>query len=188
VTTRRITAPLTLAVSLTVAKETLRITPDDTALDTTITLAIKAITLEAEHFLNRSLVSQGLRVTLDAFPSAIELEFPPVLSITSVKYRDADDVEQTLDPADYLLDSVSEPSYLVPASGVSWPSTYSRVNAVTVDYTAGYGVDETTVPENIQNYILVRLQEQFDPLGRELKETAQSNYAQRLLDASRVYA
>ncbi len=187
-TTRRITAPTELAVSLDIAKETLRIMPSDTALDATITLAIKAITLEAEHYLNRSLVSQGLRQTLDAFPGAIELEFPPVLSITSVKFRDADDVEQTLDPADYLLDSVSEPSYVVPASGTSWPSTYSRVNAVTVDYTAGYGIDNTAVPENIQNYILVRLQEQFDPLGRELKETAQSSYAMRLLAASRVYA
>lgn len=187
-TTRRTTAPLGLAVSLAEAKETLRIESADTSLDVTITLSIKAITLEAEHYLNRSLVSQGFRQTLDAFPSAIQLEYPPILSVTSVKYRDSDDVEQTLDPADYLLDSVSEPSYLVPASGTAWPSTYARVNAVMVDYTSGYGIDSTTVPENIKNYILVRLQEQFDPLARELKETAQSKYAERLLNASRIYA
>jgi len=191
VTTRRTTAPLGLAVSLAEAKETLRIESADTSLDATIILWLKAITREAEHKTQRSFVSQGWRVTLDAFPAAIKLDYAPIISVQSVKYYDENNVQQTLSPLDYFLDSVSEPSYIVPSPGATWPATFSKINSVEVDYTAGYGVDETNVPETAQNYILAKLSVQFDPaVAGSVTTVAQPftvSYLDRLLDEIRIY-
>lgn len=182
------TGPAALAVSLAIAKESLRIDQGDTALDSTISLFIKGITLEAEQQIKQSLVSQGWRLTLDAFPPALRLDWGPVITVQSIQYYDADNILRTLHPDDWTLDKASNPGYIVPAVGKAWPATYGRVNALVVNYTAGYGADEESVPANVQMYILARLIEQFDPSGREFKESPQSRYAHGLLDRSRNYA
>lgn len=182
------TAPLTMAISLAAAKDSLRIEQLDTALDAHITRWIKGITLEAEHQISRSLVAQGWRLTLDAFPSAIRLDRPPILAVASISYYDSTNVLRVLSQSDYTVDLASTPGYVVPAPGKAWPGTFDRINAVSIEYTAGYGVDDSTVPVNVQMYILARLAEQFDPTGREFKDTPQSRYADSLLDRSRNYA
>lgn len=186
--TRRTTPPAALAVSLQSAKDSLRIMAGDTLLDSLITLEIKAITLEAEHQLGRSLVTQGWRLTLDRFDDALRLDYGPIMSVQSIKFYDSTNTLQTLDPADYFVDSASVPGYIVPAIAKTWPATFARINAVIVDYTAGYGATDETVPHNVQMYILARLAEQFDSTGREFKDTPQSRFADRLLDRSRTYA
>lgn len=186
-TTKSTTQPAALAVSLAAVKETLRIMPADTSLDLTISLWCRGVIEDAEHELGRSLVTQGWRLTLDEFPDALRLDYPPLISVQSVTYYDANDVLQTLDPADYLVDNVTEPGYVVPGRGKAWPDTSDRVNAVMVDYTAGYGVSDASVPACVQLYILAKLVEQFDPATKEFKETAQSVYVARLLDRCRVY-
>lgn len=182
-----ITAPTELAVSLAAVRETLRMEADDTSLDLTLTRWVKAITLVCEHAIGRSLITQGRRLTLDAFPDAMRLDQPKTISVQSVKYYDVDNVLQTLDPADYYADMVTEPAYIVPAAGCAWPETYVRVNAVQVDYTCGYGATEASVPANVQTYILARMAELFDPVTREFKETSQSRFVERLLDQATVY-
>ena len=129
-TTRSITPPAGLAVSLVAAKETLRIMQADTSLDVSISLCIKAIIADTEHQLERSLINQGWRLTLDEFPDALRLDYPPLVSVQSVTYYDVDNVLQTLDPADYLVDAVTEPGYIVPARGKSWPATCDRINEI----------------------------------------------------------
>lgn len=185
---RQITPPAALAVSLAAAKESLRIMPGDTDLDVTITLALKAITLEAEHQIGRSLINQQWRLIVDGFHAPLRLDFPPVVSVDSITYYDDDNALQTVAPSLYYADTQSEPGHVALVNGESWPSTFTRYNAVTVDYTAGYGATEAAIPDNIKHYILVRLQEQFDATGREFRDTPQSRYAERLLDVSRTYA
>ena len=186
-TTRLITPPAALAVSLDDAKLTLRIEQDDNSLDAQITLTLKGITSQCEHELGRALVHQQWRVSVDGVTDAIRLERPPIVSVDSIKFYDVDGLLQTLDPVDYYADIVSEPGYVVPATGRAWPSLASRPHAITVDYTCGYGPDHTTVPADVQLYILARLQEQWDADAREFKETVRSSYLGRLLDSCRVY-
>lgn len=184
---KQITAPATLAVTLASAKDTLRIEQADTSLDSLLTLWIEAITEAAEHEVGRCFVNQGWRVTLDRFYDAIRLDRAPLVSVESVKFIDEDGIEQTLDPADYIVDSASEPGFIVPAALKAWPCTAERVNAVTVDYTVGYGADEATVPKAAKLFILARLQQQWDPAVKEFKETVTSNFIARLLDPIRTY-
>ncbi|NHZ81833.1 hypothetical protein F2P44_21505 [Massilia sp. CCM 8695] len=184
-TSRQITAPAELAVSLEDAKLHLRETTND--LDASITRWLKGITRECEHQIGRALISQAWRLALPAFEDALRLERAPLIAVQSVSYYDADNALQLMAPEAYYVDAVTEPGYVVPAAGAAWPATYARRNAVVVEYTCGYGLTAASVPENIQLYILARLCEQFDPATREFKATSQSIYVDRLLDACRVY-
>jgi uncharacterized phiE125 gp8 family phage protein len=181
----QITPPAQPAVSLALAKQTLRITHD--GLDATIGLWIEAITEEAEHAVGRSFINQGWRLTLDRFGDAVRLSSPPTVRVDSIKYFDADNAQQTLDPDDYFVDTKSLPGYVVPAVGKAWPETFDKPNALTVEYTCGYGATDASVPKGAKQYILYRLAEQFDVPSQEFKTTARSVYADRLLDRIRVY-
>lgn len=183
--TRLITPPAALPVSLASAKMNLRI--DDSDQDDLITAWIEGITAHAEHYTGRSFVNQTWRVTLDTFPDAIELP-PPVSSVISLKYLDEEGTEQTLDPTDYIVDSVSEPGYLVPGVDKAWPATYDRINAVYVDVVSGYGATYTDVPAGLRLYILAKLTEQFDPSVRVEKDTVQASFIDSMLDRYKVYA
>ena len=183
--TRLIIPPAALPVSLAEAKLNLRI--DGNEQDSLIEAWIHGITAHAEHLAGRSFINQTWRVTLDKFPDAIELP-PKVSSVTSLKYLDEEGTEQTLDPADYIVDSVSEPGYLVPGVGKSWPSTYDRINAVYCDVVSGYGASYTDVPPGLRLYILAKLTEQFDPSVRVEKDTVQASFIDSMLDRYKVWA
>lgn len=185
-TARLITPPVALPVALAAAKANLGI--DGTDMDATITAWVLGITAYVEHYTGRALISQGWRVTLDSFGDSIRLEKPPTIAVASVKFLDAAGDLQTLDPADYLVDKITEPGYVLPGRGKSWPATFAEINAVSVDYTCGYGLTDADVPEGIKLFILAKLREQFDPAVRMERDTVQSNFLDRLLDPFKVYA
>lgn len=121
---------------------------------------IKAARTRAEMETNRAFVTQTLRLTMDGFPpsrpgdpmgaeSVIRLPRPPIQSVTSIVYLDAQGVEQTLATTEYLVDARSLPARIVPAYGKSWPSIYDQINALTVTYIAGYGA-AADVPDELK--------------------------------------
>jgi uncharacterized phiE125 gp8 family phage protein len=117
----RIIAPVTGAlqpVSLEEARAQTRVDCEDE--DALITSLASVATQAASDRLQRALVPTRYRLTLDSFPSAIELLMPPIISVESVKYIDINGDQQTLDPQDYFLDSVSgvplDPSLVLKAS------------------------------------------------------------------------
>lgn len=154
-----ITPPATEPVSLAEARLHLKV--DSTDDDTLITALIVAAREQAEHRTGRAMITQTLEKVLDAFPADIELPMPPAISITSVKYLDTSGVEQTLASDQYSLDSDSEPGWLTPAYGVTWPATYSAPNAVRVRYTAGYGA-ASDVPQSIKSWMLLAIGTLYD--------------------------
>lgn len=176
-----ISPPTALAVSMNDARVSARLDGPDA--DVELRQVIEQHTREAEHETGRAFVEQTYRLTLDAFPAAIKLEKPPILSVVHIKFYDTAGVQQTLDPQDYLVDAESEPGYIVPAPGKAWPATFGRINAVEVEYTCGYGADDSAVPANIKGYILGKVSEHFAPVG-----TPKSEFLCRLLDGEKVYA
>lgn len=190
--TRLITPPATLAVSVADAAVNLRIDePELTYLAPLVTAWIAGVTEYAEHYMGRSIINQTWRVVLDCFSDAVRLDNCPVVSVTSVKFRDADGVMQTLDPQDYYMDNHSEPAYIVPAVGKSWPTTAAHLNSVEVEYVAGYGATPATVPPTVRAFILSKLTEQFDPSVRNESvqggKAVQSSFLDKLLDVHKVY-
>ena len=106
---------------------------DDARIEQLIIAAREAF----EDFTGRILLETTLDVYLDSFPAGkIDLP-PPLVSVTSVKYKDSNNVLQTLAPTAYVVDAVSEPGAVSPAYGESWPSTYPEPNAVVIRCVSG---------------------------------------------------
>lgn len=110
--------------------------PDDSYIDGLIT----ATREWAEEYIERAIGTQTLELALDVFPDAFQLK-PYVQSLTSVKYLDINNVEQTITSTDYVLDNYSSPAWIVPAYNKVWPATYCTANAVKVRFLAGYDVN-----------------------------------------------
>ncbi len=177
-TERLITAPAGLAVALVAARRAAR--TNGTALDAELTEKIQGITDDVEHDTGRALIRQTWALTLDRFDGAIKLAHPPLISVEHVKFYDAAGALQTLDPQDYQVDSVSEPAFIVPAPGKSWPATAARINAVEVQYVCGYGLDDVRVPPGIKEYILGMIENHYYP-------NPSAEYLSRRLDRHKVY-
>lgn len=142
-------APSVEPVSLAEAKLHLRYEgTDDNDL---ITALIKAARRHAESFTRRQLITATWQLIMDGFPSGslIEVPRPPLQSVTSITYTDADGDTQPVSADDYDVDTKNQPGRIEPSYGNSWPSTRDEMNTVTVTYKAGYGDAATDVPEDI---------------------------------------
>jgi uncharacterized phiE125 gp8 family phage protein len=184
----RIIASVANAVQpVTLAEARAQARVDCDAEDGLLGLLISVATQAATDRLQRALVPTRYRLTLDSFPDAIELLMPPIMSVESVKYIDISGDQQTLDPQDYFLDSVSEPGYLVPAAGRTWPATQDRINAVEVEYTAGY--PDSAIPTPIKQWILLALGDMYNNRERSAEKPAvPQNFADALLDTYRLWS
>lgn len=148
---RTITPPAVEPVSLETAKLHVRV--DHNADDTLITSYIKSAREMGEGLARRAFITQTLELVLDVFPAtrALKLPRPPLQSVTSVKYFDADNVEHTW--TDYEVDARSEPGWLifrsVPSTGLF------ESGAVVVRFVAGYGNTADTVPDTFVQGVLL---------------------------------
>lgn len=124
------------------AKEHLRVTHtnDDTYIDSLVKAARGLI----ESYCNRAFVQKEYNMFLDRFPQKtfsadnhIYIKRSPIVSVESIKYYDGDNVQQTLSASNYIVDGVGLPSRITPASGLSWPSTLAKENAVEINFYAG---------------------------------------------------
>lgn len=182
-------APQEEPVSLAAAKTHLRLTSDDTTQDALIQGLIASAREQAEAATNRKFITQTWKLTLDTFPyagrqspaywlnlpplqeytvyafrsdtDAIRVPFPPLQSVTSIKYYDPSGVQQTIDPSLYIVDAASEPARIVPVPNYTWPTPQYRINAVEVVFDAGYG-DATLVPQCISRWMLLRVGAMFE--------------------------
>lgn len=158
-TLRLKTGPVSEPVSLAEAKAfARRTTATEDALFTALITAARQV---CENEIQRALLPQSWEKTLDVFPDEIELPYPPVTSVTSLKFNDVDGNPQTLNPTSYRLDSASEPAWIVPAFGLTWPATHASVNAVTVEYVAGYA-NAAAVPEAIKTWIKLMVNHYYE--------------------------
>lgn len=179
-----ITAAATEPVSLADAKLHLRVDHADE--DVMIESLITAAREFAEHYTGRALATQTLEMALDSFPGSsgeIELEMPPVATVSSVKYTDTAGVEQTLESSKYALKARSQtPREVALTYGNTWPSTQEVPEAVRIQYVTGY----TACPAAVKSAILIHVQLSYDaltPQEREALETARDS----LLDTVKVW-
>lgn len=148
-------APASLPVSQAEVKAFVRIddSAEDGVIDRMIAAAIGMVD-GADGVLGRALITQTWALKLDAFPPEITLPLPPLQSVSSITYFDADGAEQTLSASLYQIVGVGDhgPAKIVPAYGQAWPACQSIPEAVTVTFIAGYG-DAADVPGPIRQAI-----------------------------------
>ncbi len=136
-------------------------------------------------WLGRAIGVQTLEARFDGFDCDLRLPFPPVSSVTSVKYLDGDGVEQTL--AADLYDDFG--GLLEPAFGGRWPTARRVREAVRVRYVAGYA----TLPHPIRAAILLMVGDLYRNRGEAVIGTisgqvAMSTTVTNLLAPFRVFA
>lgn len=177
--------PFTLAQALTHLRET----ADGGANDAYISSLIAVARQTCEDRTERTLLSTPWLLKLSGFPAVVSLRAPPVIAVQSVSYLDESGTLQTLAPADYVVDTASEPGCLVPAPGKAWPATQAgAINAVEVAYTAGYGDTAATVPQPLRQWILLALGDMY--ANREASGAQPQvghQFADRLLDPYLIF-
>lgn len=158
-----VTAPATEPVSLQEAKDHLRIS--GTSEDTLITSLIESARIQVENYLNRALITQTWDVFYDEWKNEMLLPYPPVQSVTSVKYYDLDGAEQTLSASNYWSVTQSDPGSIVRKYETTWPELqYGRPSAIVVRIVVGYGAADD-VPEPIKHGIKILLTDLYEQRG-----------------------
>lgn len=142
----------TVPVSVSDMKEHLRVTHTDD--DNYIEALILAAAKTCENFQGRKYMQASKVLKLDAFPEfgIIRPEWSPLIQVDSIQYVDTDGNAQTVPASDYDVDTDTEPGRITPAYGKSWPSTRDQVNAISVNYQAGYATADE-VPDDIKHAI-----------------------------------
>ena len=195
--TDRITDATTEPVTLAEAKVHLREPLEDADNDTYIAALITSARLDAEHRLQRTLITTTWRLTLDAFPAvcagarddAIRLAMGRVIAVQSITYVDAAGATQTLAADQYRVDLSGDVARITPAYGLSWPTTRAVTGAVQVNYTAGYGASAAAVPAPIKSWIKLAMGDLYDQRSRSAERPAvPQHFADALLDPYRIWS
>lgn len=162
----------------------------NTTADPQITQWIKSARRQAELYTHRYLITQTIDAYFDRFDGDY-LTLPPLQSVTSITYTDADGASTVWASDQYRVDSARKPARISPAYGVSWPSTRDQTGAVVVRFVAGYGA-ASAVPEDIKTWMLMRIKHRYDHRAPAVPGGASAEFphdlVDGLLDGERVLA
>ena len=161
-----VTKPAILAAEVADAKSHLGVTHDEDSrrLYELVELAVDRV----QSFTSRQLVTATYDYYLDQFPSGRVLELPlaPLSSVTSVKYQDLDDAQQTFASSNYdVFTRDDEPGFVELKQDKQWESTYDKSDAVVVRFVCGYGTDRLAVPAPLRQATLLYTQVDYDPVA-----------------------
>lgn len=150
-------APTDEIISLPDAREHLRLkaeggSPGTHPDDSYVTDLIKMSRIQTEKFVDMSFLTTTWTLFMDTFfdkrhtiwnkrigARIIEMPRFPLASVTSLKYLDTDAVQQTLvEGTDFIVDTVSCPGQIQEANNTSWPPTFDQVNAIEIEFIAGF--------------------------------------------------
>lgn len=180
-----VTEAIDYPVSLTRVKEHLRLS--DQTDDTLVRGLIIAATKHVEEMTQRTLTSttynlfidyvhetdyplwEGSRVGPDIAyrQNFIELPRGPLVSVTHVKSYDDSDTATTFDSSKYFVDTANTPPRIVLRDGQSWPTGLRAANGLEVQYVAGYGPNDTDVPEPLRLAIMQIITFNYENRGDE---------------------
>lgn len=142
-------APTSYPISLSELKDHLRET--SSANDSILYQLIKEATDYIEGYTWRKIVTQSWKYYIDYFTDCIEIPFGQLQSAT-IQYYDADNALQTLSTSVYDVDTYSDPGFIRIKDGQSWPTIYSKANAVIISFTCGYA----SIPESIKTAVKLK--------------------------------
>lgn len=132
--------------------------------DDLISSFIVAARKATEFYLKRKLISQTLRVLMDEWNQAeINLPYPPLISVSSVKYLYDDGTEEEYSSDYYFVDTQGAPGRLVIKDGASLPINTNRIyGGYQIEFLCGYGATADDVPDGIKTGIKIWATELFE--------------------------
>jgi uncharacterized phiE125 gp8 family phage protein len=159
-TPRLVDPPDASVVLLADVKAHLRVsgTDEDALIQTYIDAAVSALD-GWSGILGRCLITQTWAQDFDDFPAEDELRLPfPDVQGATVTYQS--DGAQTFTAFQVVEDARG--SKLVLDDGETWPDSYDRPDAVTVEMDVGYGDDAAAVPSALRVAILMHVAQMYD--------------------------
>jgi uncharacterized phiE125 gp8 family phage protein len=90
-----------------------------------------------------------------------------LVSVTHVKSYDDSDTATTFDSAKYFVDTANTPPRIVLRDGQSWPTGLRAANGLEIQYVAGYGSNDTDVPEPLRLAIMQIITANYENRGDE---------------------
>lgn len=179
-----ITAPTADVISLANVKVALGIssTSQDGMLQAALNATIAQLDPSFGGWLGRALRPQTWELRMPSFYSstemlerwkcygAIELPFPPLISITSVKYDDSNSVEQTMPTTDYrvLGSGTLGKQAIAPIYGGVWPSTKCDTESTRIRFQCGYATSPDALPPSIGQAVALSVRSLLSDAERNL--------------------
>jgi uncharacterized phiE125 gp8 family phage protein len=183
-----ITAPAAEPITLEEAKNHMRVEVDTD--DTIITNFIMTARRYCEKIQGRFYVTQTWDWFLDQFPEyPFDLPYPPLQSITHIKYYDKDGTEFTFSSAKYQVDVKGFQGRITLVFNESWPSVSLKpINGVVIRFVAGYGA-ASAVPAEIKTAIKILIAHWYEnrQITDVLKQEQIPLSAHDLLQVDRVF-
>ena len=139
-------APASEPVTLSEAKLHLRV--DGNEDDTLIQGLIQTARVDVETISLHKLITQTWDLYLDGFPgsSGLALPYPPLQSVSGIYYTPYGGTETQFSAANYYVDAISVPGWVVLDAAASWPSNILiGVNGVRIRFVCGFGLTSATV-------------------------------------------
>jgi len=161
----RTSAPASLPVSVAEARTRLRL--EDSTTDDEVTRLLAVATRQVEQVTGRALITQEWQLTAPRFSASplgsmcyqatapLALPKPPLLSVEQVEYLDPQGDWQTLDEAQYEVDTSTLQGHIRPAFNCVWPAIAVHPVAVRISYTAGYGAAADVEPDIVMAILLL---------------------------------
>jgi uncharacterized phiE125 gp8 family phage protein len=146
--------PASEPITLSEAKDHLRVdfSDEDTYINTLITTARKY----CEQYTNRAFITQTWRQNEDKWTNPIKLKVNPVISLTSIKYYDTNEAQQTLtdSSANFQKDFNSDVAKIYEGLTNAFPSLGCTINPIEIITVCGYG-SASDVPDDIKHAIKI---------------------------------
>lgn len=159
---RVVTPSNLLPVSLSAALRHLRLLDDEVDV---ATLYLRAATEAFEEYTGRVLITKTFRLDLDSLNSSnpIELIRSPLVAVDHFKYYAEDAATlSTFDPSNYFVDTTSLPGRICFNEDADLPDVDYRPDAVQIQFQAGYGTSEDSIPAALRAAVLIFAQQLYE--------------------------
>jgi len=159
-----VTPAAALPASLSELKAQLRLDGHDQ--DGKLDADLRAAVAYAEGYTGRQLISAEWTDRLWSFTDPIVLRKAPVISVETITYVDFEGAPQVLATTEWSLEKSREgPGQIHRAYGKFWPSARTQWDAVTIEFTTGYGEAPGDVPFDLRRAVISVAEHFFENPG-----------------------
>lgn len=163
-----ITPPAQQPLLLADVKDYLRIT--STSSDVLLTQLIDTATFLGQRWSDRIFINTEFRTLRDNFDfAAFQLRRNPFNQLNAFEYLDDTNNLVTIDPATYYVNIENDGySSINLLNGESWPDNISDnrdLQRIRIDFQAGFGSDETSVPSDIKTALMAHIAALYENRG-----------------------
>jgi len=147
--------PMVEPISLSEAKEQLRVDfdDDDSIIARLISTAV-AFT-DAKGALGKAMITQKWRQYVGQQTGAVRLLINPVQTVTRIRFFDPDGNEQNDNVQNYNVFATNGFTIIQPKPGFDWPETENRPDAIGIEYEAGFGDEAEDVPQTVRHALMM---------------------------------